>query len=100
MAEIEKKELSMEELDQVSGGVIRKVNTGTNDKAQVRSSPTTGGPYNRMDSLVNGTEVDTVDDTLVWDPVSCRHFVEISYTNSKGVEKTGWIASSLVGLPR
>ncbi len=93
---MEKRELTMEELDEVAGGV--KINTGTSDKAQVRTSPTMEGK-NRLCSLANGTEVTIIGDPVL-DSYSGRHFVEISFTNSKGVLTTGYVAASIVGLPR
>ncbi len=98
MMENEKRELDLNELDQVAGGTRRMINTNTDSKAQIRSSPEIV-PGNRQDSLVNGTYVDTVDDTLIYDPISGRNFVEITYT-IKGVEKTGYVAASIVGLKR
>jgi len=92
-------ELSMESLEQVTGGVTRYINTGSSSKAQIRSSPTMIDT-NRQDSLTNGTVVDTIDDSLVWDDVSNRHFVQISYVNKNGQQRVGWVASSIVGLPR
>ena len=93
------RELSLDMMEQVTGGVIRYINTGSSSKAQIRSTPTQG-ENNRMDSLENGTQVDTIDDSLVWDEVSGRHYVKISYKNKKGVQKVGWVASSIVGMQR
>ena len=97
--EMKMTELNAESLEQVTGGVIRYINTGGSSKSQVRSSPTQGED-NRQDSLANGTQVDTIDDSLWWDDVSGRHYVQISYTNKKGQHRVGWVASSHVGLPR
>ena len=47
-------ELNLEDLKQVSGGVVRTINTGTTDKAVIRIGPGTG--YDRATSLVNGHE--------------------------------------------
>ncbi len=94
----QKYELNMDQMEQVTGGVERVVNTGTTDKAAVRCGPGTG--YGWVISLVNGTKVDTVTDQSVFDPVSNRNFVEIRYKDKNGETKTGWIAASIVGLPR
>ena len=92
------KELNLEQMGQVTGGVTRYVNTGTSDKAAVRNGPGTG--HNWIISLVNGTEVDTVSDQPVYDAVSKRNFVEIRFKDKDGNTRTGWIAASIVGLPR
>ena len=66
----EKKMVELDDslMDEVSGGIRRPIKTGTNDKAQVRSSPTTAA-HNRQDSLVNGTIVDTFGAVpAVWIP--------------------------------
>ncbi len=93
---MEKRELTMEELDEVAGGV--KINTGTSDKAQIRTSPTTA-VSNRLCSLDNGTEVEVIGDPI-WDDHSGRHFVEIRFTGKKGQEMTGYVAASIVGMSR
>ena len=94
-----KKELSLEEMDQVSGGVYRKVNTGKAGlNAAVRVGPSKGD--RQIASLSNGTIVDTISDKLVYDPVAGRHFVEITFTDKGGVTRTGWIASSILGMKR
>lgn len=93
------RELNLEQMEMATGGVLRQVNTGCSDKAQVRSSPTTG-ERNRQDSLVNGTMVDTVDDTLHFDDVSGRNFVKIRYTDKYNNQKEGWIAASMIGMKR
>ena len=97
--EMEKKELSLDEMNQVSGGVCRKVNTGREGlNAAVRSGPSKGD--RQIASLPNNTIVDTISDVLVYDPVAGRNFVEVSYTDRGGVTRTGWIASSILGLKR
>ena len=96
---MEKKiELSMEEMEEVTGGVYRTVNTGVADlKAALRSGP--GKSYRQIASLSNGTVVDTISDQ-VYDSVAGRHFVEVTYTDSNGVSRTGWIATSILGMKR
>ena len=87
-------ELSLNEMGTVSGGIWHTVNTGIVGRdaamrAEARKSS------KQIDHIPNGTLVDTISDQLVWDPVEKRHFVQISYNG-----KTGWVASSLVGLKR
>ncbi len=93
------KEVGLEALEQATGGVKRVVNTGTDDKAAIRSDPWKG-KRNQIDALVNGTIVDTITDQLVYDETSGRNYVKIKYSNSKGQTSYGWIAASIVGLPR
>ena len=84
-------ELSLDEMDQVVGGVNRTVNTGMDDlNAAVRSGPSKGD--RQIASLPNGTVVDTVSDILVYDPVAGRNFVEVTYTDRGGVTRTGCLA--------
>ena len=93
------KELSLDEMNQVSGGVYRTVDTGKEGlNAAVRSGPSKG--ERQIASLPNGTVVDTVSDQLIDDPVAGRHFVEVRYTDRNGQVKTGWIASSIMGMKR
>ena len=93
------KELELDQMDQVSGGVQRVVNTGTTDKAAIRSDPWKG-KQNQIDALVNGTVVDTITDELVYDAGSGRNYVKINFINKNGQPATGWIAASIIGLPR
>ena len=51
-------------------------------------------------SLPSGTQVDTVTDKVVYDDASGRNFVEIRFTDKYGKPGTGWVAASIVGLPR
>ena len=91
-------ELNMNEMAKVNGGVGRTVNTGVADlKAAVRKGP--GKSYGQIASLSNGTVVDTISDP-VYDSVAGRHFVEVTYTDSNGVSRTGWIATSILGMKR
>ena len=95
----EKAELSLYEMEQVNGGVFRTVNTGRTDlNAAVRSGPSKGD--SQIASLPNGTVVDTVSDELVFDPVGGRNFVEVTFTDKHGATRTGWIASSILGMKR
>ena len=84
----------MSELEKVTGSKIRKVNTGVDGldaalRAESRKSS------KQIGHLPNGTTVEIISDTLVYDPEAGRHFVEISVNGT-----TGWIASSIVGLKR
>ena len=95
----EKKELSLDEMTQVNGGVYRTVNTGRDGlNAAVRRGPSKSD--RQIASLPNGTVVDTISDELVYDPVAGRNFVEVTYTDKSGETRTGWIASSILGLKR
>ncbi len=95
MDEMKMVELTMDMMEKVSGGRRRPIGTGTNDRAQVRSSPTTA-VNNRQDSLVNGTVVDTFGD-IELDPASGRHFIQIRYEKN-GATYSGWVATSIVGM--
>jgi hypothetical protein len=44
--------------------------------------------------------VDTVTDKVVYDEGSGRNFVEITFTDKSGKSRNGWVAASIVGLPR
>lgn len=92
------KELSFDQMEQVTGGVVRIINTNTTDKAAIRNGPGKGNK--QIAALVNGNVVDTVSDQLVYDPVSNRNYVEITFTDKNGVTRTGWVAASIIGLPR
>jgi len=88
-------ELSMGELEQVTGGRTATVNTGTADKAAIRNAP---GDGKVIASLTNGTLVDTVG-TPVYDVGTDRNWIKIKF-KKKGKILTGWIAASIVGLKR
>ena len=89
------RELKPDEMDQVTGGVWRTVNTGVSGlNAALRDGPSKKGTK-QIASLPNGTQVDTVTDQVIYDPVSGRNFVEVTVSG-----KRGWIAASIVGLPR
>lgn len=97
---MEKKiELSLDQMEEVTGGVNRTVNTGVADlKAAVRKEASKGSK--QIASLSNGTIVDTVSDTLVFDPVSKRNFVEVTFYDQSGTARRGWVAASILGMPR
>lgn len=93
-------ELDLNAMEQVTGGVQRKINTGSDSNAAVRRAPTQG-ERNQIASLPNGTIVDTIDEKHpVYDAVSNRNYVMISFTDKNGNTQTGWVAASIVGLPR
>ena len=96
---MEKKiELSLDQMEQATGGVYRTVNTCVADlKAAVRKGP--GKSYGQVASLPNGTVVDTISEP-VYDSVAGRHFVEVTFTDKGGVSRTGWIATSILGMKR
>lgn len=88
------KELDFESMAKVSGGVGRTVNTGVAGlNAALRLEPRKSSK--QIGSIPNGTRIDTVSDQLVYDPEAGRNFVQVNYNG-----KIGWVASSLVGLPR
>ena len=87
-------ELNLNQMRQVTGGVWRMVNTGVSGlNAALRNGP--GKKAKQIASLPNGTQVDTVTDQVVYDSVSGRNFVEVDVNGIRG-----WIAASIVGLPR
>ncbi len=91
---MDKRELNMEELDQVAGGTWRTVNTGVPGlDAAVRSGH--GKGYGQIGHISNGTQVNTVSDELIYDAASDRYWVEVEFNGG-----TGWMAASLVGLKR
>ena len=92
-------ELNVNDLEQISGGTQRIVNTNTHDKAAIRSDPFKA-PGNQIDALESGTVIETLTDELVFDPGTQRNYVKIKFTNRKGQLAEGWIAASIVGLPR
>ena len=90
----ERTKINMNELEKVTGGVSRTVNTGVDGlDAALRADSRKGSK--QIGHLPNGTVVEVISDTLVYDPESGRHFVEISVNGT-----TGWIASSILGLKR
>ena len=94
------KELNLNEMDQISGGVQRVINTNCSDNAAIRSAPTRG-QQNQIASLPNGTIVNTINEnSLTYDAASGRNFVQIEFIDKRGVKRTGWVAASIVGLRR
>ena len=87
-------ELNLNEMSKVTGGVGRVVNTGVSGlNAALRLEPRKSSK--QIGTIPNGTRVDTVTDQLVYDPDACRNFVQVNYNG-----KIGWVAASIVGLPR
>jgi len=87
-------ELNMDELEKVTGGVWRTVNTGVSGlDAAMRAEPRKSSK--QIGHIPNGVEVDTVTDQLFYDDVSHRNFVQVTYNG-----KTGWVAASILGMPR
>ncbi|MBQ6385165.1 MAG: SH3 domain-containing protein [Lachnospiraceae bacterium] len=87
MSEMNK--LNPEELENVSGGATREVDTGSSSNAAVRSGP--GKSYPQVASLENGTIVRT---TGCMEYEDGRNWCEISSP------VYGWIASSILGYGR
>ncbi len=93
MSEI-KRELSLNDMEQVSGGIWHTVNTGASGlDAALRAEPRKNS--RQIGHIPNRIEVDTVSDELFYDPDSNRHFVQVRYNG-----KIGWVASSILGLRR
>ena len=89
------RKLTPDEMEQVIGGVSRIVNTGVDGlNAALRNGPSKNGTK-QIASIPNGTRVETITDQLVFDPDSGRNYVEVAVNN-----KRGWIAASIIGLPR
>lgn len=87
-------ELKIDELEQVTGGVWRTVNTGVAGlDAAVRAEPRKSS--RQIGHIANGTQIDTTGDNTEYDPESGRHFVQVTFNG-----KVGWIAASILGLPR
>ena len=94
-----REELNLEAMEQVTGGVRRVVDTRIDGvSAAVRSGASKDSQW--IAALPSGTAVDTVTDELVYDSGSGRNYVQINFTDKNGRSATGWIAASIVGLPR
>ena len=89
-----KKELNLDEMEHVVGGVWRTVNTGKKGMdAALRAEPCKSS--RQIGHIKNGVDVDTVTDDLIYDSVSRRNFVKVTYNG-----QTGYVAASILGLPR
>ncbi len=84
----EKKSLNEAELNDVSGGVSRTVNTNMAMDAVVRSGP--GFNYPQVASLKNGTQVNTTGNTSS-NGMDGKVWYEINYP------VYGWMAGTLLG---
>ena len=97
--ETEQRELNLDEMQAVSGGTTRTIQTGIpKQNAAIRQGPAKS--TKQIASLENGTTVETVDDVLMWDEAEGRYFVQIRFTDKRGKLRTGWVASSIVGMRR
>ena len=87
-------ELNLNQMEMVSGGAWRTVNTGVEGlNAALRAEAKKSS--RQIGSIQNGTSVDVLDTSLTRDDESGRNYV---YVTCNG--KSGWIAASIVGLPR
>lgn len=78
-----------EALDEVVGGAVRYVDTGSSRHAALRNGPGTG--FDQIDSLRNGTKVNTTG-RRIYNEDDDRYFSEVRVNGMKG-----WIASSIIG---
>ena len=90
------RELDMEALENVVGGVNKTVNTGTPQNAAIKDAP---GDGKVIASLPNGTVVDTIG-APCYDRETKRNWIQVTFVTASGKKKKGWIAASIVGLPR
>ena len=89
-----KKELNLDEMEHVVGGVWLTVNTGRNCMdAALRAEPRKSS--RQIGHIPHGVVVDAVIDDLIYDSVSGRNFVKVTYNG-----QTGYVAASILGLPR
>ncbi len=87
-------ELNLNDIEKVTGGTDRTVNTRVQGlNAALRLEPRKDSK--QIGSIPNGSHVDTIDNTLIYDPAAGRHFVRVSWNG-----KIGYVASSIVGMPR
>ena len=80
-----------EALENVVGGAMKVVRTGTSQNAAVRKGP--GTEFKQIRSLKNGTKVNFTG-TVFYSPEDDRKFAEIDYPVH------GFIAASMIGLQR
>ena len=87
-------ELNMNEMEKVTGGTDKTVYTGVpNLNAALRLEPRKDSK--QIGSIPNGSHVETIDNQLHYDPAAGRHFVQVRWNGL-----VGYVASSIVGLPR
>ena len=91
-------ELSLEALKKVSGGKTAPINTGSDQNAGVWKDFEAIGVARANDSLENGTPVNILG-APVFHQAKGRNYVQIEYAKN-GRAKKGWVAASIVGLPR
>ena len=97
MSDINVKELSLCEMEAVSGGTVA-INTGTSQNAGIWKKWESIASGKANDSLENGTKVEVIGKPR-YNEAKGRNYVLITYLK-KGVIKKGWIAASIVGLKR
>lgn len=97
MTEMNIKELSLDELETISGGTA-VINTGTSQNAGIWKKWESIASGKANDSLENGTKVEVIGKPR-YNEAKGRNYVLITYLK-KGVVKKGWIAASIVGLKR
>ena len=83
----EKNRMNDQELEKVSGGVYRTVNTGDQRNAAIRSAPGLSTPI--IGSLPNGTVANATGRFM---HVDGRNWAEIDYP------MRGWIKGSILGF--
>ena len=67
-------EIGLDTMEQVTGGVLRTINTGIpGQNAAIRSGASVNAGW--IASLPSGTQVDTVTDKVVYDPASGHGYV-------------------------
>ena len=84
--------INEENLENVVGGAIRIVNTGSSRNAALSEGP--GTEFDQIDSLKNGTKVNTTG-RRIFNEDDGRYFSEVRVNGIKG-----WIASSIIGEGR
>ena len=88
------KELNLDEMEHVAGGVWRTVKTGVIGlNAALLAEPRKSSK--QIGHIPNGIDVDTVTDDLIYDSDSHQNYVKVTYNG-----KTGYVASSILGMPR
>lgn len=91
-------ELSLNEMEQISGGKVSHIRTGDDQNAGIWKKWDSIGSKRADDSLENGTAVNIVG-APKFHHAKGRNYVEIEY-KKKGKTKKGWVAASIVGLKR
>lgn len=89
-------ELNLDDMEQVTGGELRTVNTGTAQRAGIWKKFEDISNKAASDGLANDTVVNTIGDPK-YVGAKDRSFIEIEYMK-KGKKKKGWIAASILGI--